>query len=228
MVTDLCQLAKKLVNSDFKNGRVEDVHSISEKGERAVKKYAKEFFDKAVVKHREHERRRKEKKARLAEKMRGPATVGAPPADADSTAAVDMEGAQLSDAASTPPSEPESAPSPSGSERKRKRDDDDVDGGGGGGGGEEPEREGRGASAGRGAPRAGSAGAKRARTARAAGRPPPTPTPPPSPPSEGPGAGGGGERAAEGTAEGRGAGKGCAPVVAVVDRGVAGRGGLGG
>jgi hypothetical protein len=52
------QISKKLVSSDFKNNRVTDLKSISSKQERAVKKYVKEFFDKAVVKHREHEQQR--------------------------------------------------------------------------------------------------------------------------------------------------------------------------
>lgn len=46
------QVSKKLVNSDFKNNRVTDPNTISSKQEKAVKKYVKEFFDKAVLKHR--------------------------------------------------------------------------------------------------------------------------------------------------------------------------------
>jgi hypothetical protein len=40
---------------------VTDLKSISSKQERAVKKYVKEFFDKAVIKHREHEQQRAKK-----------------------------------------------------------------------------------------------------------------------------------------------------------------------
>jgi [histone H3]-lysine36 N-trimethyltransferase len=49
------------VNSDFKNGRVADVNNITTKQERAVKKFTKDYFDKAVIKHREHEKRRLER-----------------------------------------------------------------------------------------------------------------------------------------------------------------------
>ena len=57
-------MAKKLVNSDFKNNRVEDPTKISEKQQRKVKKYCKEFFDKAVLKHRAYEQRKVEKQAK--------------------------------------------------------------------------------------------------------------------------------------------------------------------
>ncbi|GMF75822.1 unnamed protein product [Aspergillus oryzae] len=58
------QVAKKLVNSDFKNNRVEDPTKISEKQQKKVKKYCKEFFDKAVLKHRAYEQRKYEKQAK--------------------------------------------------------------------------------------------------------------------------------------------------------------------
>lgn len=57
-------VAKKLVNSDFKNSRVEDPTKISEKQQKKVKKYCKEFFDKAVAKHRAHEQRKTDKQAK--------------------------------------------------------------------------------------------------------------------------------------------------------------------
>ncbi|KAE8318046.1 histone-lysine N-methyltransferase, H3 lysine-36 specific [Aspergillus transmontanensis] len=57
-------VAKKLVNSDFKNNRVEDPTKISEKQQKKVKKYCKEFFDKAVLKHRAYEQRKSEKQAK--------------------------------------------------------------------------------------------------------------------------------------------------------------------
>lgn len=55
---------KKLVASDFKNNRVEDPTSITEKQEKKVKQYVKEFFDKAVVKHRAHEKKKAQRSAR--------------------------------------------------------------------------------------------------------------------------------------------------------------------
>lgn len=51
-------VAKKLVNSDFKNNRVEDPTNINEKQQKKVKKYCKEYFDKAVMKQRVHEKKK--------------------------------------------------------------------------------------------------------------------------------------------------------------------------
>ncbi|KAM3065681.1 histone methyltransferase set2 [Clarireedia jacksonii] len=55
------EVGKKLVASDFKNNRVEDPTRISEKQEKKVKRYVRDFFEKAVEKKKELERRRKEK-----------------------------------------------------------------------------------------------------------------------------------------------------------------------
>ncbi|KAL3431146.1 hypothetical protein BDV09DRAFT_176919 [Aspergillus tetrazonus] len=57
-------VAKKLVNSDFKNNRVTDPTKIDDKQQKKVKKFCKEFFDKAVAKHQAHEKRKAEKLAR--------------------------------------------------------------------------------------------------------------------------------------------------------------------
>ncbi|KAL2809450.1 hypothetical protein BJX63DRAFT_423779 [Aspergillus granulosus] len=57
-------VAKKLVNSDFKNNRVTDPTKIDEKQQKKVKKFCKEFFDKAVAKHQAHEQRKAEKLAK--------------------------------------------------------------------------------------------------------------------------------------------------------------------
>lgn len=54
-------VSKALVSSDYKHGRVDDPTAISEKQEKKVKKYVKDFFDKAVIKHREHEKRKTER-----------------------------------------------------------------------------------------------------------------------------------------------------------------------
>ena len=61
--SDNFQISKKLVNSDFKNHRVNDPTQISSKQEKQVKKYVKEFFDKVVAKRKVHEERKAEKKA---------------------------------------------------------------------------------------------------------------------------------------------------------------------
>lgn len=52
------QVAKKLVNSDFKNNRVDDPTNIDDKQQKKVKKYCKEYFDKAVIKYRVHEKKK--------------------------------------------------------------------------------------------------------------------------------------------------------------------------
>lgn len=52
------EVAKKIVASDFKNRRVENPTHISDKQERVVRKYVKEYFDKAVGKKIEHDRRK--------------------------------------------------------------------------------------------------------------------------------------------------------------------------
>jgi [histone H3]-lysine36 N-trimethyltransferase len=55
------QVSKKLVNSDFKNHRVDDPTKISEKQLKNMKKYVKEFFDKAVAKKQEHDKKKAQK-----------------------------------------------------------------------------------------------------------------------------------------------------------------------
>jgi histone-lysine N-methyltransferase SETD2 len=61
------EVGKKLVASDFKNGRIDDPTKISEKQEKKVKAYVRQFFEKAVEKKKELDKRKKEKeKAKLA------------------------------------------------------------------------------------------------------------------------------------------------------------------
>ncbi|KAJ2978550.1 hypothetical protein NUW58_g7460 [Xylaria curta] len=55
------EVSKKLVSSDYKNNRVDDPTSISEKQERKVKAYVKEFLDRAVQKYQEHEKKKVER-----------------------------------------------------------------------------------------------------------------------------------------------------------------------
>jgi len=56
------EIGKKLVASDFKHNRVEDPTKITEKQEKKVKKYVREFFDKAVVKKAAHDKVKVDKK----------------------------------------------------------------------------------------------------------------------------------------------------------------------
>jgi hypothetical protein len=55
------EVGKKLVASDFKNGRVEDPTKISDKQEKKVKKYVREYFEKAVEKKKAIDRKKREK-----------------------------------------------------------------------------------------------------------------------------------------------------------------------
>ena len=68
-------MSKKLVNSDFKNNRVEDPTRISSKQEKNVKKYVKDYFDKAVAKKRDHDKKRAERKAKPEGPRDSPAAV---------------------------------------------------------------------------------------------------------------------------------------------------------
>lgn len=52
------EIAKKLVASDFKAGRVKDPTKCDEKQQRKVKDYCKQFFDKAAHKHKKSEEER--------------------------------------------------------------------------------------------------------------------------------------------------------------------------
>lgn len=63
-------ISKKMVASDYKRGRVEDPTYIDRNKEKQVKAYVAEFFDKAVKKRREHEKKKNEKAAK-ASKMDG-------------------------------------------------------------------------------------------------------------------------------------------------------------
>lgn len=55
------EINKKLVSSDYKNRRVENPSQISKKQEQKVKKYVKDFFDKAVTKYNALEKKKAEK-----------------------------------------------------------------------------------------------------------------------------------------------------------------------
>ncbi|KAL8655245.1 MAG: hypothetical protein Q9210_000993, partial [Variospora velana] len=63
------QVAKKLVDSDYKHHRVEDPTKISPSQERHIKKHVKEFFDKAVL-------RKKQRDAKDAEKTKSNTAKG--------------------------------------------------------------------------------------------------------------------------------------------------------
>ncbi|CAD6573839.1 MAG: histone methyltransferase set2 [Alectoria sarmentosa] len=66
------EISKKLVSSDFKNHRVEDPTKISSRQEKHVKNYVKEYFDKAVAKKREHEKKKAERRSKQGESAVSP------------------------------------------------------------------------------------------------------------------------------------------------------------
>jgi histone-lysine N-methyltransferase SETD2 len=133
------EIGKKLVASDFKNGRVEDPTKISEKQEKKVKQYVRQFFEKAVEKKKELDKRKKEKeKAKLAngsssspEKVDGKAEV------TDEVGDIKPEDIDLTPSSPSPPGAP-SSPHPSipatpsftesSPELKRKRPGEDTPG----------------------------------------------------------------------------------------------------
>lgn len=101
---------KKLVASDYKNNRVEDPNSISSKQAKKVRSYVQEFFNRALVKYSEHEKKKQ------AQKGTGPPSQpdsSATPIKEDDLALSDIDGA--------------SSPGSSAGRNKRKRDDGDED-----------------------------------------------------------------------------------------------------
>lgn len=60
------------MSSDFKNHRVEDPTKISSRQEKHVKRYVKEYFDKAVAKKREHEKKKAERRSKEGESAVSP------------------------------------------------------------------------------------------------------------------------------------------------------------
>ena len=119
-------VSKKLVSSDYKNNRVEDPTAIDERQERKVKKYVKEYLDRAVEKFRVLEKRKVERTSRQDSDVKGPSAT----TDSDAIASVETPGtsggpraeaadedAAMSDVEDATRSSPE---------RKRKRDDEDL------------------------------------------------------------------------------------------------------
>ncbi|KAK4236395.1 methyltransferase [Achaetomium macrosporum] len=107
------EVNKKLVSSDYKNHRVEDPTSISSKQAKKVRKYAQDFFERALVKYTEYQK----KKAQSAGKS---ATGSSSQPDGGATSSVATpikDNDTLSDVGES------SASSSAG--RKRKREDED-------------------------------------------------------------------------------------------------------
>lgn len=111
------EISKKLVASDYKNKRVKDPTTMSEDKARGVKNYVKGFFDRAVVKHREHEKRKAERDAQT--------IAQAPPDALAEPAASEGLPAQVDDEVILTDVEDEDA-SVDSAERKRKRDGEEA------------------------------------------------------------------------------------------------------
>ena len=119
------EFAKKMVESDFKKGRVEDPSKISDKQVKAVKKHAQDFFDKAVKKKEEADKRRNEKKAKQEDDgSRTPA--GSPPLVVGSPMDKDDEVHLSDDEAVDPDSTP--AESNQSTDTLKRRMDDMING----------------------------------------------------------------------------------------------------
>lgn len=73
-------ISKKLSASDFKAGRVKDPTKLDEKHVAKVKKFCKDFFDKAAYKHRKHEQEKASRKSKHTdgEKSEAPSSAASP------------------------------------------------------------------------------------------------------------------------------------------------------
>ncbi|KAL1878813.1 hypothetical protein VTK73DRAFT_7466 [Phialemonium thermophilum] len=120
------EVNKKLVASDYKNNRVEDPTSISEKQEKKVKHYVKDFFQRAVEKYDEHEKRKAERAARHV--TEAPKTGDDAPVE-PVTDVVSAEGPDAGQEDDVAMSDAEDLPSPpsTSSDHKRKREDLDAE-----------------------------------------------------------------------------------------------------
>ncbi|EXJ74345.1 histone-lysine N-methyltransferase SETD2 [Cladophialophora psammophila CBS 110553] len=134
------EIAKKLVASDYKAGRVQDPTKIEERQQKKVKEFCKQFFEKAYQKHKKHEAERaareKRKKGPGGGEGPGPSPAQSPaasPPEADTT--MDHEDVKMSDnededAEATPNFNTPSEPNGTGTlKRKRVQADDSAAGG---------------------------------------------------------------------------------------------------
>jgi len=121
-------VAKKLVNSDYKAGRVDNPTKISEKQQKKVKQYCKDYFDKAASKHKKMEEektaRTKTNKVKAGSSHATPAQSPKPSlsvAETPKKEEEDDEDIKMSDIEDEPPSPSESMKNGS---LKRKRSAD--------------------------------------------------------------------------------------------------------
>ncbi|CAG8981770.1 hypothetical protein HYALB_00004712 [Hymenoscyphus albidus] len=119
------EVGKKLVASDFKNKRVEDPTKISANQEKKVKKFVREYFEKAVEKKKESDKRKRDKLQKLTNGI-----TPVPNLSVQSSPAGDVETSLSNDTPtpSLPPSPIMPSDTPIGSpdtSRKRTREDED-------------------------------------------------------------------------------------------------------
>ncbi|KAK5652484.1 hypothetical protein OQA88_10386 [Cercophora sp. LCS_1] len=103
---------KKLASSDYKNKRVDDPTVISEKQVKKVRRFVKEFFDRAVEKKKENDKRKAEEKA---------AKTAGSSQPSEAVAKVEEVATKEDDIVLT---DIEDTPGTPSSDRKRKREDD--------------------------------------------------------------------------------------------------------
>jgi SRI (Set2 Rpb1 interacting) domain len=137
MIANLsAQIADKLANSDFKSGRVEDPTKIDEKHETKVKRYCKEFFDKAAHKHRKLEKEKAARKQKPESSKANGATVTANTSpvrnldaspDSKKEGHSDDEDVRMSEDENETPTPPTPSAGINGDGLKRKRDEDDEE-----------------------------------------------------------------------------------------------------
>lgn len=124
------------MSSDFKNHRVEDPTKISTRQEKQVKKYVKEYFDKAVAKKREHEKKKAERSSKEGESAASPTAVTVAhvkkeeeesDGDQDMAMSDDDEYDKPKQESATPVTPLDQLLQAEGLKRKRAKDEDPVD-----------------------------------------------------------------------------------------------------
>ncbi|KAH7360841.1 hypothetical protein BKA65DRAFT_391942 [Rhexocercosporidium sp. MPI-PUGE-AT-0058] len=130
------EVGKKLVASDFKNNRVEDPTKISEKQEKKVKNYVRDFFEKAVEKKKVLDKKKADKASLNGSGLNGSTSTSRGMngksmdedpqfVDDDPDPMVDFSPTALDAPPSSVPATPTISASGSNSDLKRKRDEED-------------------------------------------------------------------------------------------------------
>ncbi|KAI2642596.1 hypothetical protein GGS21DRAFT_180554 [Xylaria nigripes] len=114
------EVNKKLVSSDYKNNRVDDPTSITEKREKKVKTYVKDFLDRAVEKYQEYEKKKRQDGAPTSMK-----NSQQPVINGHSTSMETGRNRENVDVVMT--DDEETGATPGSAELKRKREDDAIE-----------------------------------------------------------------------------------------------------